>query len=172
MSRGNRTFWNILLAYTVSLPFSSLSQKKAREMMSWQVNSDVEGLLRIYKQGNMIIPSFYKKLNRDLLSSQSCICLLCGLAPGNIETDGNLKEEKLGTGRSKEQAEELFQAMSVCKRFFLRDICFSRTNSSHHWPRRYTGSPTLIVPGFSRAKYCPKMGNFPYSACSEGSHRR
>lgn len=32
MSRGSKTFWNILLAYTVVLLFSPLSQKKAREM--------------------------------------------------------------------------------------------------------------------------------------------
>lgn len=93
-------------------------------MMSWQVNANVEGLLCIYKQGNMIIPSFFKKFNRDLLSSQSHISLLCGLAPGNIETGRNLKEEKLGTGRSKEQAEELFQAMSVFKMFLKRHLFF------------------------------------------------
>lgn len=33
MSRGSKTFWNILLAYTAFLLFSFLSQKKGRETM-------------------------------------------------------------------------------------------------------------------------------------------
>lgn len=41
-------------------------------------------------------------LGRDLLSSQD-VSLLCVLALGNTETEGNLKEETLRTHRSKEQ---------------------------------------------------------------------
>lgn len=80
-------------------------------------DEEVEELLRNYKQGNVIILSFFKKLNRDLLSSEDGISLLCVLAPGNIETEGNPKEETLGTHGSKQQAEEGFQVMSVFKTF-------------------------------------------------------
>lgn len=54
-------------------------------LLSWQVDAEIEGLLRNYKQGNVIIPSFFKKLKRDLLSSQGCLPLLCVPAPGNIK---------------------------------------------------------------------------------------
>ena len=55
---------------------------------------------------------------------------------------------------------------------FFKRICYSRTYDSYSWPSRYTGSPTWMVPGFSRTKYCPKRGDFPYNFRSEGSHRR
>lgn len=72
----------------------------------------------------MIIPSFFKKLTGGLLNSRDRISLLSVLAPGNTETEGNLKEEELGTHGSKEQAEERFQAMSVFKTFFKRHLFF------------------------------------------------
>lgn len=61
------------------------------------MNAEIEGLLRNYKQGNVIIPSFFKKLKRDLLSSQGCLPLLCVPAPGKLQ-----KQKEIGKKRNLE----------------------------------------------------------------------
>lgn len=175
MSRGSKTFWNILLAYSlppVFFPFPKEGKGDDGHLLPWQENAEVEKLLHNYKQSILIIPSSFKKLDGALLSLQDCLSLLCVLAPENERLRQRKSERgKLGNHSPKEKAEEPVQAMSASK-MFLRDICCSRTCSSHYWLRRYTGSPTLTVPGFSREKYCPKRGSFPYNGCSEGSHSR
>lgn len=92
------------------------------------MNAEIEKLLHNYKQGDVIIPSFFKKLNGGL-NSPDRISLLSVLAPGNTETEGNLKEEKLGTHGSKEQAEERLQALSGFKMFFFFFFFFKRQRS-------------------------------------------
>lgn len=177
MSRGSKAFWNILPVHTVFLIFNSLSQKKGREMtdiclLSWQVNAEIEGLLRNYKQGNVIIPSFFKKLKEGPAK-------FAGLSPPALCAGPrkHQKQKEIGKKRNLElgDPENRLKSRSHDVSFqniFKRHLFSSRTNSSHHGLRRYTGSPTLTVPGFSRAKYCPKRGDFPYSSRSEGSHRR
>lgn len=151
-----------------------------------EVNSLVDEWRRIIPQSysNSFQKSFFseKVLLEVLLSYFFALCT--ETLEASMETQESKKQktkpENLGNYRKSWQLKKrpgCVRSKTLLLKHWLLQGYLSSIGSvsslqSYCLPSRYTGSPTWIVPGCSRTKYCPNRGDFPYNFCSEGSHKR